>query len=544
MATPANPLDRFVTYTYHFELHAHKDWNVLLELDGSDANAKTTRWSPNGTLLINTRKDAHQVIDNVRYTASCNMTSRTQVLVPYGVCDLVVTEPGGFGFMEKIQALRGMYDIKDFSSLIFVLKPIFVGRYPDNTIQTMYSNLIAGTLYDLSSTVNHIGSIYNMKLAMESSLAATRNGPRGSQMNFAFTDKNMSFEANTVQEAIGLLQTKLQENYDETYTNRLCNHNNARPFKYTILLDSEIGGELDVIFKNSFAPDDKKKLTFDSKKEIGEFIFDILTRSSEVNSMIGASKEAYAKQLHPGAWMPVIIPRVYKKDGEVEIVFDIKVYKGGAEHEFVFDYYFAGAGKNVDIIDYEVAFPTLINWMATDTDFGTDYNVNFGSTLQTYKPEAYVNDVVHEDITRPKIISLKPMKNFIEALEGDIAYLATNPLVERMGLNMLLVKDVPSMRMAYDTFANFRGSVHPQQTMRIRGHKGILDLCTPYPDGSKDMFNTTGGVWVKVNTFMLDDFGQRRQFYYTGYYLLYTVTNVFSGGKFEQLITLTYKDPS
>lgn len=540
MARPQNPLDQFVTYTYHFELHAHIDWDVLKNLDRSDANATTTRTQPNDTLLINTRRDAHQVIDDVKYTATCNMTSRSMVLASLGDCELTVTEPGGFGFIEKLNTLRTMYDVKDMASLIFVLKPIFVGRLPDNSIVTLYSNLIPGTLVDLSARVDHRGSVYNMRFVIENSVGTARGGPRGAQMNFAFTDKNISFEASTVQEALQKLQTSLQKNYDDTYKNRL-DDNGARRIKYTIKFDEEIKGDLDMLLKNSFAREDVRKLTFDCKKEISEFIYDILTRSSDINKKVGDTHDVYRKQLHEGAWMPVVVGRVYKKAREVEVIFDIKIYRGGKRDEFEFDYYFAGAGKNVDIIEYEVVFPTLINWLATNDDFGTDYNTNMSATLPTYNQKAYTEDSLHQDITREKIYSLASKQTKIDGQKGDIAYLAAAPLLEHMGVNMMEVKDVPSMRLAYNSLAKFRGSIHPQQTMVIRGHKGLLDLCTPYPDGSDDMFNTEGGCWIKVNTYMIEN-GMRKQFYYTGWYLLFTVTNQFTGGKFLQHMTLSYKD--
>jgi hypothetical protein len=55
MANPANPLDRYVSYTYHFELHAGTSWDQLKYLEQSDANLSTDRFSANGTLLINTK---------------------------------------------------------------------------------------------------------------------------------------------------------------------------------------------------------------------------------------------------------------------------------------------------------------------------------------------------------------------------------------------------------------------------------------------------------------------------------------------------------
>ena len=111
MANPANPLDRYVTYTYHFELHAGTSWDQLKYLEQSDANLSTDRFSANGTLLINTRKDAHQVIDFVKIVATQSRTGGgIGAFVIAGAdnqpVEITISEPGGFAFIEKIQRIH------------------------------------------------------------------------------------------------------------------------------------------------------------------------------------------------------------------------------------------------------------------------------------------------------------------------------------------------------------------------------------------------------------------------------------------------------
>lgn len=540
MSSPANPLDIYTTYTSHFELHAHPSWDVLKSLDGADANAITTRFSPNGTLIINTRRDAHQVIDEVKYMATSNMTNTGPLVISHGEVDMVILEPGGFGFMEKLHNLKGQFRFEDFTSLTWVLKPIFVGRKPDNTVEVIQSNLIPMVLQDLSATFDLKGGVYRMKFMINNSLASTRGGSRGPNMSYAFTDKNVAFEANTVEEALQQLQEKLQQNYDEAYRNRYEN-TGQRKLKYTVNFDPEIKGELDMLLKDSFAPDDSRKFTFDSKKEVSAFILDILTRSQDVNDKIGGSREGLDKQGHPNVWIPSIVPRVCMRDGEVEVAFDVKVYKGQGGPTWTFDYFFADAGKNVDITDFEVVFPGLMNWLAYSTDMSTDRNVNWSAILPTYNQEAYINDSVHEDTTRKFLYSLVPKKSPIEGDVNDVAVLGTIPSSDRYGYNPMVVKDVPSMRLAYNTLSQFNGAVEPQQTFTIRGNSELLDLCCTYPDGSRNMFNTENSIWIKVNIWMMDN-GVPRQFFYTGDYLLLTITNIWQQGKFHQQLTVIFKD--
>src|SRR5574343_1062 len=108
MSRPANPLDKFVTYTYHFELHADKSWDVIKLLEDSDANVYTHRNVPNGTMLINTRKDAHQVIDDVTFSYIGPSSNNLGLFVPASEIVMKVYEQNGAAFIEKVANLLDM----------------------------------------------------------------------------------------------------------------------------------------------------------------------------------------------------------------------------------------------------------------------------------------------------------------------------------------------------------------------------------------------------------------------------------------------------
>ena len=540
MAYPRNPLDVYVTYTYHFELHAASSWEKLQFLEDSDANDVTTRFEPNGTLLINTRKDAHQVIDDVKYMAIANNASNSGLCTAFGEVSMIITEPGGFAFAEKIELLKEQQEITLPQNLLFVLKIMFVGRDPDNGITTEYSKLIPMVLTGMHAQFDHRGGVYNMKFQISTNLAASNGQAEGPQLRYAYTDKNVSFEATTVSDAISKLESKLNGNYEETYRNKL-DRNGARKIKYTVSLDKELCGDVNCTIKNSFAPDDCNKFSFDPKKEIGAFIMDIIHRSKAVNEKIGASKGCYTKEFHPNAFMPVIVPRVHMKDDEVEVVYEVKVYKGGASDKFEFDYFFSDPGKNVDVMQYEVVFENMMAYITAASNTGHDKYVNSSATVPSEAPITYQKDIVHQDITRERIYSLAPERISIgNVKKNDVGPLCSKNVNDRNGHNIAPVGDVKSIRLAFDAAKEFvAAGANPQQTFVIRGHLDLLNICCAYPDGTRHMYGTTNGVWIKVNIWMpIGDTGEKRQFFYKGWYQLLSITNNFSGGKFTQQLTM------
>jgi hypothetical protein len=538
MATPVNPLDVFATYIYHFELHASHSWDELKTLDGSQSNEATDRFEPNGTLLINTRRDAHQIIDDVQFQALSPAASRSGIAAVASKLDMIVTEPGGFGFIEKLNVLMERCETKELGSLVFALRIMFVGRRPDNSVETMYSKLVPLTLFSMNGTFDHRGGVYNMSYIATSSVAATSGENTGPQMRYSYTDKNVAFEANTVQEALTKLAEKLNINYEETYRNKL-DRGEARKLVYKINFDKEISGEVNGTVKRSFALDDANSFSFDPKKEISACINDILHRSRDINAKIGAAAAAYEQDRHKGAWMPVIVPRIYPKDDVVEIVYDIEIYRGGGTNEYIFDYYFSDAGKNVDVMQFDVVFSKMFAALPTSSNKGTDKYVNLSATCSKEVVETYSLDIVHSDVTKHRNESLRPEKRKLNFLKNDVAPLITCGVNDRNGHNIHTVGDVKDARLAIDTASAFLAATgNTQSTFVIRGHLDFLNLCCGYPDGSVIPYGVKDGLWIKINIYMPAPDGTRRQFYYTGWYQVFGITNQFSGGKFTQSLVV------
>jgi hypothetical protein len=544
MAKPANDLDKYVTYTYHFELHCARNWDELKTRDGVISEAATTRYASNGTLLINTRKDAHQTIDEVNF--DCISPSSSPGDAPTGLAELKMTvkEPGGFSFIEKLKTRMNELDITAISDAVFGLKIIFVGRSADNNIDLQHHlRTIPLCLINMSGNFTQEGGLYQLDFISLDSLASPRGGATGQQTNYAFTNKNMAFEANTVEEALAKLEFKLNENYKETYKHELHNDGNSKKIVYKIEFDPEISGAVTGVVKNSFAVDDTKKFSFHPRQSITTVIMDIIKRSPSLCIRIGKTSEYLKKPFHQGVFVPIITPKVYPKDNIVEVRFVISLYKGGPTNVFEFDYFFADAGRNVDIQNYNVNISMVTALLAVKTKNGADTGANFSAQVPVQDINRYRN-LMHEPVTQ-KFLPYKAVeRSDIGRKTGDVAHPPSTSHRGTQNYNAMPLDAVSPLRMASNALADWGGSIEPEQVINIRGHYQLLELCVSRPDEIDPTKMTAGGgVWAKVNIFMpdgptTDAKPRRRQFFYTGHYSVYVISNTFSSGVFTQQLRM------
>jgi hypothetical protein len=543
MAKPANELDTYVTYTYHFELHCAKSWDELRSKDVV-SEAATTAFASNGTLMINTRKDAHQTIDDVQI--DCIGPSTTLGDSPSGLTELrmSVKEPGGFSFIEKLKARMNELDISEIANAVFGLKVIFVGRNGDNSIEIKQLRIIPLCLINMTGSFTHEGGLYQLEFICYDTLASTRGGEVGQHLNYAFTNKNMAFEANTVEEALTQLELRLNENYAETYKKELNNNGGSKKLQYKIQFDSNIRGPVAGVVKNSFATDDLKKFSFHPSQSITSVIMDIIKRCPQLCDRIGGTSDALSKPLHQGAFMPVITPKVYPKNDVVEVVFDVSVYQGGGQ-KFEFDYFFSG--KNVDIMSYNIIFQQVTAFLATKTKTGADTGMNFSATVPTEDAKRYMN-LIHEPVTQTELKYRPVERSDIDRKSGDVAMSPAPSKRTANGNNSMPFTAVQSVRKASDAIAEYAGAIEPEQVLTIRGHYQILELCISRPDElDTTRLAAGGGVWTKVNIYMPDGVDasgttQYKKFFYDGYYQIIVVTSQFTGGVFTQVIRMVMNE--
>src|ERR1035437_3064224 len=238
MATPANPLDIFVTYTCHYELHLAGSWAELAAIKNVDINAQTTSRSSNGTLLINTRKDAHQHIDNIKFLYNGPATDPSGNMLCVSGLTLDIIEPNGTSFIEKLKTRMDALNVTNYSQgAQFGLKIFFVGRTADGTALTLpFNSIIPLHWQNLEAQYSHRGGEYHFKMIISSTaLGSTPMQPdNGISRSLGFVNKNISFKAGTVQEAMKLLEDQLNKNYKDVYSNELLNAEGAKGLKYKI----------------------------------------------------------------------------------------------------------------------------------------------------------------------------------------------------------------------------------------------------------------------------------------------------------------------
>lgn len=542
MATPANPLDVFATYTYHFELHAADSWDKLKDLATKDENKATDRFKPNGTLLINTRKDAHQVIDDVRFLALSEATAKTELLTPVGTISMSITEPGGFSFIEKLAQLRSDFKVTRAASdgLTFLLKIFFVGRTPTNEIRTITAKLLPMVIMpNVTASFTEAGGRYTMSFIASATLGSTDNPMSGAPMSFGYVKRTISFYSGTVQGALSLLEKHLNDGYEEIYSKE-GNASVGKRLVYRITYDPEIRGEIKSLNKDSLAPGEPSKFVFSPTLQIANFIHTILKKCPELQQKIGESKDALQKEGHPDLFMPIIQPRICYHDDHIDINYHVAINRGGIQQSYIFDYYFADAGKNVDVLSYDVKFQYIGAWIPTKTTIGYDWAVNQSSTMQLKKPALWQENIVTKDTTRIKNLVERETSEVVKA-ENDPKPQPSAPFNDRTGHNNMPFDETPTIRLGSDAIADFQSAISTAQTFEIRGHLDILNATAYYPDGSTvgALYNGQN-IWIKVNIWMPDSRypGGKRQFYYTNYYKLMSVENIFSGGQFKQLLTV------
>lgn len=562
MSTPPNPLDDFITYTYHFELHAAKTWKELLLLDtqGDDHGEFTSPHSAKDTLFINTRRDAHQTIDNVRFTYMCSGASiaAPNGAAPMSYVTMDIFEPGGMFFAEKLRKQYEKYDMTG-NNLLFALRIFFVGQKRDEqntTVKLRY--MIPMYLMTMSANFTYTGGQYNLAFNIVTNLTPRFNEDNPLAFNAAYVNKSISISASTVKEAMSELEKKLNENWERTYSGfgpknvkTIVNSrgvpvtvaDNARRLKYRIIIDPNIDGALDSTMKNSTQAGDKQKLTFLISDDIGAMIKKILSSSKKINDMVADSGDRINVEFQPGVKYCTINPAFCPQDEYAEIIYDIKLYEGGAklENQYEFDYYFSEAGKNVDVIEFQMKFPELANRFLSISSDCLDLFANLNATVPSGNPGSWGANTCHPDVTKHKLENVEAVTAAsLRSGSGDFAWC---PAIHRDDNTGQVTKDyasVNSSRLAFSS--SFLGNLlsTPEITFSIRGNLDILEKCITYPDPDLNVtaFGTVDGTWIKVNIYGLDENHQRVPFFYTGFYMLFQVENVFSGGVFTQFLKI------
>jgi hypothetical protein len=552
MSKPANPLDVFTTYTYHFELHAAYDWQDIILLESTDQNLSTTATSQTKTTLINTRKDAHQSIDDVVFSYIGGSANRNGLYVPGGSLTLKVLEPNKIYFIEKIANVMKNYNVTSLGSLHWALKVFFVGRKEDNSIHTLpypgVGVVIPIAFVDMDSTFTYQGGEYALNFVTLSGFAGADDTDESlsNSLLAGYCNKNISVTAKSVKEALEGLKNQLNINYKETYATELLNDKGSRPLKYYINVDPEVDGTLDIsVGAESFAPGGYLKMQFDASQTILSWIFHILRASNSLNALVGKSLDAIRKDGQPGVNILSVYPAFIETATECQIIYNISLYKGEnsqvkglKSNTMEFDFLFSDPGKNVDVISFDIHMKSALNWFSNNTQASVDAASNISST-NTKNPDFPKNTLVPNQTKNSIVISNNTTRYRIPTKKGDPAYLNSSPQSESSGQIKYREGAVENAKLMFNSLTQMHGAFDPMFTFTIRGHLDLLTAGIFFPKNevgkAQDVpFGIRAPLWIKVNIKSPND--HKSAFFYTGRYNVLSIENRLSQGKFIQTL--------
>lgn len=545
MTASINPLNKYSSYTYHFALLVDSSIDRIQAIKQFPADG-TKRYSgvdaDGSTLLINSVKDAHQIIDNVSFTYINSFVNTGTPLVPCGELNMSVIEPGDCMFLHKLKLAMSKHQMSKPTFAVFGLLIKFVGQKPDGTADT-YTDIpiIPMVLVDMKASFDHRGGVYSMKFVMASTSGATSQASQGHTLLLSTGPQGVIIKANKLSEALDQLKEKLQKNYDQTIA--IENPaNGPRKLQYNIEYPRELFAGFNVkssIMDNS-GPGSKYSIPIPANMQISEAIRSIIMHSQEANDYVGSSQASFKKQLHAGAKMWTIMPEQQPKDGVVVMNYVVKEYVGDNNEKFEFDFYFS-ATPNTDVISYEVMFSqSTIFYLSDKSDFGYAASLNPNPSDAISKSTPIVNNIHKNEKQSSQIVT--PTPSPVVGLTNDIIPAQGSPSMHVKGYASVPISDVPARKEAMMAMAKAMSADYAQKMLTIRGTPLLLKSCIGHTGGSVIPFGVTGGIWIKVNIATRDVQGMNRgeliPYFYTGWYHLISVQSTFNAGKFEQELTL------
>jgi len=558
MSKPTNPLDIFVTYTYHFELHIANSWDELKKIETLDSNDATKPNLCNKTLIINTRKDAHQVIDDVNFNYLTPGMNPNGEFSATGELHLNVIEPNGSLLIEKLERKMGELKASTLGSLQFGLKIFFVGRLETNEIKTIAMQAIIPLHFlNSSATFTAKGGEYSFRFAVNSSFLISRKAT-GMGQAFGYCNKNISLNAKSVKEALTQLEVKLNENYDYSIKNEI-DIGRAKKIKYFVNFSSEIDGKISLISRESFSSDDQAHHYLDQNQSILTWINNITRSSESLNKTIGESFNGINKSGHTDVKLISIPTRFLIKNDVLEIHYDVTFYKGSLDDVYEFDFMFGKPGLNVDVLSFDINFKDLNVWFAATSKSSVDSYTNQSGQLASGDPTQYAK--IQTVDAAANQLTTQPNKIITDQKAGDLAALSPNSNGEQTGYNDMNHNATPSYKLMFNTITAAHAATENQLKFNIRGNLELLMRGIMYPDENLTSINfkskskTPVGVrsptWIKVNIKSPnvptlgspsnedgEPNGNHSPFYYTGRYLLTGINNSFSQGRFTQTLTV------
>lgn len=561
MSKPQNPLNFYRSYSYYF----------ILGVAGSTLNAQNAANSvtpdtsegnyPTYTILCNGAKDTRFIVQSVGIQSMLNPNQthngETFFHTMHLSGDIMIQEPMGIKLYNVLRNAAARFHIAG-PSLVWFIKPIFVGFLPDQSAEVIPSTKpYIFMSSEMTSSIDEGGATYSLKTYGSANGAAVLDSYESIADGFS-----LQFKQNiTLSEGIKHFQNELNEYYKERVKAVIAagqaQHidtpawaNETREIRYFIILDPIYTSANYIVGSNLkllWAEEGAFHIVQGPTASIETIIKKIMLSCSQVVNDRNISKK-YGYDISRKFSVQSLVNSTEKT---IHLFYHIKAYEmsflpmGGKAknipNALEFDYIYTG--KNVDIRNFDMKLLGALAWFnlpaTTDTiDQGINKNTNkcVGGSGSS--------GIIEKDLPGAAKGAAKGIGN---SIRDNDSRNKSNPASSAMYMSMLRRwSALESIGIKLEIKGN---PCLLEQTIftpnDILSGKPQLSLCpgNEFSDGGA----MAGGIMVKVNVKFPSNYSNPRSdfetFWYDGYYYITTIDHVFDNGDFYQVLTM-YANPS
>lgn len=536
MSDPANPLDKFVTYTYHYQLMVSNStedglnyqWNKQTSTQPT-AGVKTG----NCVLLINSYKDASPSIEELQYHVAFTGDD-VMPLCPKAGITIKIVDTGGTYFYEKIYKALTSLNYTGTGGFWY-LKVDFVGRLPDNSYETVDGGLMQMVPTGIESSFDFKGAEYHFTFDAIA-FGSTKNDQTVSRIG-----KNLCIKGKSIGEAFLDFEAKLNLSIRENVSSKKTGESldktaNIVQYKFdpgkfgnyaiNSVIKHETLNQNDTPISERSSPKNNGQyvyINFEPNVSIASALDSILQLSPDFNTYVAQNRSAVFKTGHGGAHLYKIVDSVSSNSIGTTYTFAITEYVGRKPSDADYIYYYYYTGKNTDVINFDMKMNKASGFYILAHERSLDTFTNQTGTVS--KPAiSNENDDTKDVIDRKKNESSNGQIMKRSDPIGNPIYLKG---VDFNAGHLQAENDNKVLREARETIAAAAGvATGTQFNAKIRGNPTFL------------LFSPTGanrlGFSTPLMVKMIIKNADGSDFWYKGSYMINTITNSFSGGIFTQ----------
>lgn len=598
MSTPENPLAK---YSSHNAVHI-----LIMASDGATANTIESsaglgmyerpsqdidqRYAiqtiPNQNdqryvILYDGRRDANFYIDKASWETTLvpkNAKTGTGTKGAKGLRyadtietqgEITIIEPLGIDFLKiLVNSVAGL--LVDPTSIVFMLKTIFIGYNADGTSETLsYINPFSFTVVDLKSKIDAGGSEHTLSVVGRSNgvtkLPHFSNLGNGLAMTYGNTT--------TLAQAMQQLETAINEKYDFFYNGLIESFGTAltalevsqtfAKVKYKIVLDSIYRGGNYVMAGD--VPDEQKvntntySLKFSDNESLESCIRKVLSACPALVAESSSENETrYMHKINSTFGVnntddPNIEPDAY------EVTYNLNRQQIVSEKpttplqprpgEFItFDYIYTG--KNVDIIDFDISMDMGLAFFQTSRTIkhsgSTQAELNTANRGASNGAYMSSDPASSADVTAgspdvpvnrrtPLFLGMKETNPSISHRLDPVKTATFDDLIERQArLESVAanVKIIGNPTILNDVNAPYIEQLRQSQRTEAERAQDAEDGTTSF--ASNFLFGSPMFVKINIKYPTSAELTEVTDFWYRGFYRILTIQNNFDGGKFTQ----------